>query len=227
MVFVLAAAGFSSCDDESTAGYTRITYYPTLEVLGESELIVAKGEAYVDAGAYAELNGEDVTSQVIVESNVNTSVGGVYSVSYKITNEDGFFVTGSRTVYVVDQTPSIITSGSHTIASGTHRINLNSDARTDFSGYTITILQVEPGVFYISDFMGGYYDQRAGYGSNYAMTGYFQLNADNTITPTSSYVAGWGDSMDVMTTSSVDPSTGQISYSLEYAGFLEFNVIIN
>ncbi|MCS2955955.1 DUF5012 domain-containing protein [Bacteroides thetaiotaomicron] len=33
------------------------------------------------------------------------------------------------------------------------------------------------------DFLGGWYDQRAGYGPDYAMVGKFELNDDNTITP--------------------------------------------
>lgn len=227
MVFVLAIVGFSGCEDETTEGYTGITYYPSLEVLGDPSVIVAIGSTYEDAGYYAELQGEDVSDQVIVTSDVDTSAGGVYSVEYEIENADGFVVTGSRTVYVADPTPSIISTGIHKTAEGTKRFWFSSEAVVNFSGFDVLLLQVEPGVFYISDFMGGYYDQRVGYGSNYAMTGYFQLNDDYTITPLSSYVPGWGDSMDVMTSSSVDPTTGQITYVMEYAGLMEFTIIIN
>jgi hypothetical protein len=59
------------------------------------------------------------------------------------------------------------------------------------------------------------------------MTGYFELNGDNTLTPISSLVPSWGDSMDDMTASSVDPNTGQISYKIEYAGLMEFTIIMN
>lgn len=227
LLSVLTIVGLGSCDDESTAGYTGITYYPILEVLGESSIILDIGTTFVDPGYYAELNGEDVTDQVEVVSNVNTAVGGVYSVSYKITNEDGFSVSGSRTIYVKDPTPSIIYSGIHTTAPGTFRFWLSSGAVVNFSGFEILILQTEPGVFYISDFMGGYYDQRVGYGPAYAMTGYFQLNDDNTITPLSGFVAGWGDSYDYLKDSSVDPVTGQITYKLGYAGLMEYTIILN
>lgn len=227
LVVALVSFSFTSCEQETTAGLTRITYYPTLNVLGDAVILIDKGDAYVDPGCYAELNGEDVTDQVAVVSNVDASTPGIYSVSYKITNEDGFFVTGSRTVYVADPTPSPISTGMHTCVDGTHRITLTTGAKIVYKGFEMLILQVAPGKYYISDFLGGYYEQRLGYGSNYAMTGYFTLNNDNTLSLVSSYVAGWGDGLDLMKNATFDPVSGQISYSVEYAGFLEFNVILN
>ena len=224
---MLAIVGFSGCKDVTTAGFTDITYFPTLTVLGDPVVIVDKGANYQDAGAEATLNGEDVTDQIETTSNVDTSTPGIYTVSYKITNADGISRSGLRTVYVADPTPSIISSGVHTVADGTYRLWLSDGKIVNFSGYNIIILQTEPGKFYISDFMGGYYDQRAGYGSNYAMSGYFQLNADNTITPLSSIVPGWGDSMDDISASAVDPATGRITYTMGYAGKMTFNIIIN
>jgi hypothetical protein len=227
MVFMLAVGLMTSCDDESTAGYTFITYYPTLEIVGDEAVIVELGSDYEDAGWVADLNGEDVSDQVEVESTVNTSVAGVYSITYTITNEDGFSVTQSRTVYVADPTPSVIFTGMHTTQAGTQRYWYSTEAVVSFSGYEILLLQVDPGVFYISDFMGGYYDQRAGYGSGYAMTGYFQVNDDYTITALSSSVSAWGDSMDYLSDGSVDPETGQITFKIGYASLMEYTIILN
>lgn len=224
---VILALGFVSCDDETTADMTRITYYPTLELEGETSLIVALGEPFVDPGYSSELNGEDVTSEVVVTSTVNTDAAGVYTIKYEITNADGFVVSKMRTVYVSDPTPSPIRTGLHDVVVGTHRINQNSGARTDYDGYQILILQTEPGVFYTTDFLGGYYDKRAGYGSNYAMTGYFRLNDDNTLSLISSGLIGWGDALDGMKNASFDPDAQEIVWSVDYAGFLEFNVILD
>ena len=101
LLMPVLAVALWSCD-KSTEGLTRITYYPTLEVLGASTVIVNVGETYTDEGCYAELNGEDVSSEVMATSNVNYSTPGVYSISYIIYNADGFSTTASRTVYVVD-----------------------------------------------------------------------------------------------------------------------------
>lgn len=102
LMVLFFALSVSSCDDESTAGMTRITYYPTIELLGSTSVVLNLGESYADEGCYAELNGEDVSDQVIVQSGVNSSKVGIYSISYIAYNEDGFSATASRTVYVVD-----------------------------------------------------------------------------------------------------------------------------
>lgn len=226
MVLVLVTA-LSGCKKVTTAGFTQITYYPTLEVLGNPVVITPLGLDYVDAGAKAVLQGEDVTSEIVTTSNVDTSVGGVYTVSYQITNKDGYSRTASRTVYVADTTPSVITTGMHTVAAGTNRVVISSGVTVNYSGYPVLLLQTAPGVFYISDFLGGYYDKRAGYGSNYAMTGYFKVNADNTLSLISSHIIGWGDSLDELNNASVDPVTGKITFSAVYAGSYSFNVILN
>jgi len=222
---MLAGAGFQSCEKETTAGFTDITIYPVLEVLGDPVLVVNKGEPYEDAGAYAELDGEDVTGDIVIQSNVNTDEAGIYSVRYAITNADGFTVNGSRTVYVADPTPSVITSGFKTVGSGTNRSG--GTGTVAYSGYPVIVLQTEPGIFYITDFFGGYYEVRAGYGPAYAMKGRFKLNADNTLSLIESGVDGWGDSLDGLSSASFDPGSGTIRFTASYAGTYDFNVILN
>lgn len=97
----VAVISLWSCDD-STEGPTWITYYPTIEILGDTEVTVNVGETYVDEGCHAEINGEDVSDQVIVTSDVDYSTPGIYSISYTVYNEDGISTTVSRTVHVVD-----------------------------------------------------------------------------------------------------------------------------
>lgn len=77
------------------------------------------------------------------------------------------------------------------------------------------VTKAAPGIFYVSDMMGGYYDQKAGYGSSYAMTGYFQLLADNSLVLLSSSVEGWGDSATGFKDGKYDPATGEISLRSE------------
>ena len=91
---------------------------------------------------------------------------------------------------------------------------------------SVTIEKAAPGLFYISDFFGGYYDQGRGYGSTTAMTGYIQLMADNSIKLLSSYVSNWGDSLDSFENGKYDPATGEISFDAAYAGQMTFHVIL-
>lgn len=224
LILVCAMMGFTSCEDVTSQDTSKITYYATLEIKGEETIFWTLGENYQDPGYTAELQGEDVTDQVVVEGTVDTNTPGIYQLTYIITNEDGFSVTKSRTVMVADTTPSSITSATWTATADSYR---------DYNGitaygaeYSIVILQTEPGKFYVSDFLGGWYDKRAGYGSDYAMEGHFQLNEDNTIEAIDSYVAGWGDSMNEMKDGKYDPATGQISWMIDYATGLKFYVTL-
>ena len=190
---------FGACD-KSTDDTSKVTYFVTLEREGDEKIVLEKGQPFVEPGYYAEMNGEDITESVQIKGSVDVNTPGIYNLVYAAYNEDGFAKTFTRTVYVADNTAS--------------------------PGYEIVIFQMEPGIFYISDFLGGWYDQRAGYGPDYAMVGKFELNDDNTITPLESYVAGWGDSMDQMTNTLLDPATGTLKWTVAYAGQLSFDIIV-
>lgn len=174
LLMPVLAVALWSCD-KSTEGLTRITYYPTLEVLGESTVIVNVGESYADEGCYAELNGEDVSSEVVATSNVNYSKPGVYSISYIIYNADGFSTTASRTVYVVDP-DNIATLYLGTCFTGSET----------FSDALISISDNGDGTYLLDDIMGGFYFNGVypGYEPTYDFHAEvnFRLNADNTIT---------------------------------------------
>ena len=129
-----------------------------------------------------------------------------------------------REVAVCD--PSITTDieGKYKVQSGSYR-DYNS-AQEEFAKYSVTIEKAAPGLFYISDLLGGYYDQGRGYGSQYAMTGYIQLLSDNTIKLLSSHVDGFGDSLDSMENGKYNPETGEISFDVAYAGQMTFHVVL-
>lgn len=218
-IIALAAIGFMSCDKDTTAGLTRITYYPTITILGDAVAAVNQGETYVDAGVYAELNGEDVSDQVEVISNVNTANIGIYTVSYKVTNTDGFSAVATRTVCVGNGAITTDISGTYATTATSYREVLSTGATVAFgNSYNISITRVTSGLFAVSDLFGGWYAQRANYGSSYAMTGYILLNADNTIDLLSSNVNGWGDSLDALSNGSYTPGNNKIHWDVTYAG---------
>ena len=102
MMLALVSFALTSCGDKETEGLSRFTYYPVLELEGDGYMVVGKGTTFQDPGFSATLNGEDVSSQVTVSSNVNTNKSGVYTVVYSIKNEDGIAANAKRTVVVLD-----------------------------------------------------------------------------------------------------------------------------
>jgi hypothetical protein len=205
-----------SCKDKDSYDDSKVTYFVKMALKGDDVMSIAKGSTFTDPGAVATEGTEDISSKIAVTSDLDASKVGVYTVTYTATNVDGYSSSVSRTVAVYDPVaPTTDLAGTYTVAPGTYR--LRGEAKTAYSGQSVTITKLASGVFAISDFLGGYYDQRAGYGSRYALTGYFQLNSDNTLTPISSYVAGWGDSLSDLKDAKYDPSTGAISFDAVYA----------
>jgi hypothetical protein len=224
LVALMAVFTFSNCGDEDTEGLTRITTYPTIELEGSSTVIVDKGSTYEEPGYVSTYGGEDVSDQVTVSGTVDTNTSGIYTLTYTtMTNDDGFNASTTRTVLVYDVDSAI--DGYWTALSTSYR-EYNGATRTLGSDYDVFIYQQADGTYYISDFFGGWYDQRAGYGSNYACVGSFRINSDNSITLVSSSVAGWGDSLTSLTDGVYDPTNNTITYKAEYVSGMIFNITL-
>lgn len=220
-VLVCLSFVFVACD-KSTNDTSKVTHFVTLEIVGDEKIFLEKGQPYVDPGYHAEMNGEDITASVQIKGSVDVNTPGIYQITYTAYNEDGFAKTLTRTVYVADATVSPLKSGIYHVAEGSQCIVPPVVA---LSGYEIIILQLKPGVFYISDFLGGWYDHYKGYGANYAMTGEFKLNDDNTITCLKSHIAGFGDSIKQLTNTLLDSATGTLKWTVDYADKL-FDIIV-
>ena len=214
LVFVLTVALFGC--DKSTEGLTRITYYPTLEVLGEATVILNVGETYTDEGCYAELNGEDVSSEVIATSNVDNTTPGAYSISYVIYNADGFSTTASRTVYVVDS-ESIATLYLGESMAGTRH----------YYDALIYITDNGDGTYHLDDLMGGF--QFNGLNPGFEPTYDFHAEVDFKINDTdnsislTSEIGSWyfGDTGDVvlsLTSGSYDADSKTFTLNVDYGG---------
>ena len=84
-----------------------------------------------------------------------------YTLTYSVTNDDGFTTSVTRTVIVEDPTITTDISGTYITVEGTYR---DMDGIiTNYPGFDVTITKVAGGFFYVSDLLGGYYDQRARY----------------------------------------------------------------
>ena len=219
----LLAFGFTSCEKKS-AGHTSITYYAEI-VLEGGDMILAKGSTYVEPGYSAIMAGKDVTDQVKVDGAVNTAASGVYVLTYSMVNADGFASSASRTVVVLDPADPI--EGYWACDPASFRLNANTGAEVAYGyPFEILILSDPRGVYYVDDLLAGWYCQRAGYGTNYAMQAYIGVAADGAISLLQSYVPGWGDTADALDDGLFDPAKGTISYKLTYAGYLIFNVTL-
>ncbi len=224
-ILILAAIfltlfSMTSCQEYET-GDTRITYYASIELEGESVYIQQKGQDYVEPGYTAIMNGMDVTERVTVNHNIDINTSGVYSVSYSVVNDDGFTSSVYRTVIVIDTNDPV---------EGVYIVDASSDrdgtAGNYFTGNTVYVFGQGDGVYNLSCGLGGYYEQGRGYGSAYAADTYIQMDASGTtFSYIESYVAGWGDAIDTMTECSFDPATGTMSWIAAYAG-MNFHVVM-
>lgn len=220
MAFVGIAMIFNSCTDDSTEGLTRITYYPELTLEGDKTLYLDKGASFTDPGYTAILNGEDVSDQVEISTNLNTNKSGIYTISYSIMNADGFSSSASRKVIVTDPNDAI--EGIYYTDPESYR--LYNGAQVAYgNSFGILILNNGDGTYNVDDLLGGWYCQRAGYGSDYAMQGIISVSADGSIEMLASYVPGWGDTATGMTDGKFEDGT--ITWNLEYTDYPFFFIV--
>lgn len=198
-----------SCTKES-AGVTRITYYPTLELLGDNPAKIAAGSAtYTDPGYKAVMNGEDVSDQVVVDlSGIDLSTPGVYNVVYSIVNADGITANSVRKVYVIDPAGGIAN-----VYSGRSR---NGSGTRDFPGCpTVLSKSNVPNVYYVDDLLAGYYYYGIypGYEPTYDFhwEGAILINADNSISLAGSGTWYFYDPTDTVV-GSYNPADGTFSW---------------
>jgi hypothetical protein len=96
---------------------------PEITLLGEPSATVEVHSGYSDAGATASDNYDgDITANLTVESTVNTSTLGNYTVAYSVVDSSGAAASAIRAVRVVDTTPPAITL----LGNSTVKVEINS-----------------------------------------------------------------------------------------------------
>ena len=211
LIAALAFVGLTSCDYDGSDD-AKVTKYVTIELTGGNQTLVPVGSEYTDPGYTATEGTEDVTSKVVVSGDqVNPDKVGIYSAK----NVDGFAAEVTRTVLVYDPAITTDITGTYTVEKGEDLYPDQSDFFTRYviNGNTVTLTQLAPGLYSISDWWGGLYDKTIGAGSAYCATGYFQLNADNTITGISASTP-WGDVLE-RGDGVYDPTTGKVVLNVE------------
>lgn len=207
MLLALGVITLASCDKD-TEGLSRITTYAVLEMNGESFVKVNVGGSFNDPGCVATMGGEDVSDQIQVSSNVDTSKPGFYNVNYVVYNDDGFPASASRTVMVVD--PNNF--------AGVYLGESEFGSRHYYNA-PINITKRADGTFLIDDLAGGFYcyGRYPGYEPTYDfhLEAILQLNADNTIEVLAQGGWYWGDPMEDVS-GSYDPATGTIKLVMDF-----------
>lgn len=228
MMVALALMTMTSCDKDSE-GKSTIVDYPKITIQGDVFYISPLGNTYNDPGCTVTYQGKDYTSNVVVSGleDIDVNTAGLYYVTYSAVSPDGLYKwSETRTVAVCDPTITTDLEGSWTLQDGSYR-NYNGGGEVGFDGFGVTINKLAPGIFSVSDFFGGWYDQRAGYGKNYAMAGQIQVLSDGSLKLLSSKVAGWGDSLDDDFVGSYDETTGILKWDVGYAeSLMVFRVIL-
>jgi hypothetical protein len=193
MLFAVVALLVTSCGDKTSEGKSRFTYYPTIELEGDSYLVWDKGTPFVDPGYTSTMNGEDVTSEVMISGTPDVNKSGIYTMTYTTKkNDDGFDASATRTVVVLD--PNSEVEGFYLTQPDSYRSYNGNDVQYK-AAYEILVIDNGDGSLTVDDLFGGWYAQRAGYGTNYACFGYISLAEDGTVGYIDSIVPGWGDSL--------------------------------
>ena len=202
MLFAVVALLVTSCGDKETEGKSRFTYYPTIELEGDTYLVWDKGTPFVDPGYVSTMNGEDVTAEVMISGTPDVNKSGIYTMTYTTKkNDDGFDASASRTVVVLD--PNSAVEGFYLTQPDSYR-TYNGNEVAFGNAFEILVIDNGDGTLYVDDLFGGWYCQRSGYGTKYAMGGTISLAADGTVGLISSLVPGWGDGLDDLTGSYAD-----------------------
>lgn len=225
LVSVVTALGFAGCTKVTSDGLTDITYYAVYSIYGDNPCEHPVGNEYVDAGFSAKIYDVDLGDFIDITDDIDVSVDvdgenmGIYYVTYSHTNVDGFTYAESRTVYVYNtEYDGYNPEGTYTVLSSGWRI-YGGDPVYFNGGDEVTVAEFLPGFFYISDYIGGWYAAgNNSYGSSYAMTGYFTLDG-NDMVYLSSYLSGWGDSLEDFSNGTYDPDAGTLSWDAEYTEY--------
>ena len=140
----LVTYNVSDANDNPAAEVTRTvtvvdTTVPVITLLGEDSVTIEVGDTYLDAGATAtDTYDGDITSSIVTVSTVNTSIVGVYLVTYNVSDTAGNAAAEvTRTVTVVDTTVPVITllgEDSVTIEVGTTYTDAGATATDTYDG---------------------------------------------------------------------------------------------
>jgi hypothetical protein len=177
-LLVFAVALFVSCEEDTTAGVSKVTNYPLIDVLGNDVIFVPMGSTFTDPGAVATEGGLEIPYVVTAEgvyrhgTTLDTNVPDEYTVKYTATNADGFSISGIRTV-IVYNTGDLVNSieGVYTATTRRNGSLLPASQGSSVDMEYIYIWKNTDGTYGVSDAFGGWYALGRHLGITYATQG--------------------------------------------------------
>lgn len=201
----------TSCDD-STEDLSKVTYFAELNLKGDDFVKLSLGETYTEPGYEATENGEDISERVKVSGSVNSATPGFYNLVYSVANVDGFSVSKTRQVMVVDPDHFASAYQGESQAGTRH-----------YTGAPILITGNEDGTYLIDDLLGGlqFYGMNPGFEPMYDFhaEAKVKLNDDNTLSLLE--VGNWYFASQLtlsLTEGKYNPETGVVTMTVDYGG---------
>lgn len=198
--------------DKDTEGTTWVTYYPQMTLEGATQMSWKAGVPFVDPGIEVIMNGEDVTDQVSVTTNMdlNNPKAGLYNINYGFVTPDGITAVSAREVLVVgDEAPL---AGYYENVEGA--CYYDDGTQTYFTNTKPTsIVGAGESTYVVSDLMGR--SMQYWYSWDNQCPGTIKINADNTIELLEATDNGWGVQMFIRTwqDAKYDPATKTFSWT--------------
>ena len=201
----------TSCDD-STEDLSKVTYFAELNLKGDDFVKLSLGETYTEPGYEATENGEDISERVKVSGSVNSATPGFYNLVYSVANVDGFSVSKTRQVMVVDPDHFASAYQGESQAGTRH-----------YTGAPILITENEDGTYLIDDLLRGlqFYGMNPGFEPMYDFhaEAKVKLNDDNTLSLLE--VGNWYFASQLtlsLTEGKYNPETGVVTMTVDYGG---------
>lgn len=225
IIISLIFANLFSCKEGDSYDVSKVTVFPTFEL--EPVAVCELGTSFTPAAIAME--GDEILPVTII-GDFSTDIPGVYTVGYSATNSDGYSKTAQQLVFVYDPTSSIDLSGDYltnivrTEADGSTPRIRNCAAR--ITAELPDVSSVLPGIFYVNDFLGGYYSIGSDYGPDYEFSGYICLQSDGSVDAYNSYCPGWDEPLEDFQNGSYDDITGTLYWEATYAAADIFHVTL-
>jgi len=215
--------GAVSCDEESE-DISTLTSYVTITLEGDDIVFHPKGTAWAEPGYTATENGVDVAEGVIATTPDVDNIGS-YTITYSAVNSDGYAGAVSRKVVVY--TPGLSTVDiSGTYSGDVLRTRNDGGSNVNFAGNEVVLTATSvPGLYYISDWIAGFYSVGYGYGAGYAFTGYVEMVSPTEFNHIESSNP-WNDPADEVLNFNYDVATGVFSYNFFWLGKYDYAVTL-